>query len=272
IRGCSFHGSVTLGRFSGRAVVDQGVALPTGIYNSTLADCVVGHDALIRDVRLLARYVVSEQAVLFNCGMIVCGDATCCGNGAVIQVGPQARGRHVPVFAELDIEIAAAVARPHECPDLSEQFARVVAAYARRAISTWGVIGPGAVAVNVGRIEGTYLGAGCRLDGASAVADSTLLGGPDEPAPVGPGACGTGCGLQRGAEVGPAAVVERSVLMAHASAGRHAKVSDSLVGPNSALAIGEVTSCLLGPFVGAHHQSLLISLIWPGGRGNVAHG
>ena len=68
------------------------------------------------------------------------------------------------------------------------------------------------------------------------------------------------------------AVVERSVLVEHARVERHGKVQNSVIGPNTEVAAGEVSSCVLGPFVGCHHQSLLISTLWPAGRGNVGYG
>jgi hypothetical protein len=68
------------------------------------------------------------------------------------------------------------------------------------------------------------------------------------------------------------ALVEGSVLTEHSHAERHGKVIGSLVGPNSGIGEGEVTSSLLGPFVGFHHQALLIAALWPEGKGNVAYG
>jgi hypothetical protein len=62
------------------------------------------------------------------------------------------------------------------------------------------------------------------------------------------------------------------VLTEHAHAERHGKVMASIVGPNTGIAEGEVTACLLGPFVGFHHQALLIAAIWPEGKGNIAYG
>src|SRR5262249_6656776 len=58
VRQSSFHGDVVLGGFAGRARVAGGVELPAGVSHSTLIDCVIGHDALVRDVKLLANYVV----------------------------------------------------------------------------------------------------------------------------------------------------------------------------------------------------------------------
>jgi hypothetical protein len=58
----------------------------------------------------------------------------------------------------------------------------------------------------------------------------------------------------------------------HSGAGRQSLVTESLVGPNTHVGGGEVTASFLGPFVGFHHQSLLIAAWWPEGRGNVGYG
>jgi hypothetical protein len=67
-------------------------------------------------------------------------------------------------------------------------------------------------------------------------------------------------------------VVERSVLCEYSRVERHAKVIQSIIGPNSTIAEGEVTSSLIGPFVGFHHQALLIGVVWPEGKGNIGYG
>ena len=61
-------------------------------------------------------------------------------------------------------------------------------------------------------------------------------------------------------------------MLEHASADEHASIEGSAIGPNTTIAKGEVTATLLGPFVGFHHQSLLIAAYWPEGKGNVAYG
>ncbi len=110
------------------------------------------------------------------------------------------------------------------------------------------------------------------MDGATVVEESTLLSGESEPCAVLSGACVSDALLQWGSRVTTLAVVERSVLTEHAHVERHAKVQNSILGPNTAVAQGEVTASLLGPFVAAHHQSLVIAVLWPGGKGNVSHG
>jgi hypothetical protein len=57
----------------------------------------------------------------------------------------------------------------------------------------------------------------------------------------------------------------------HSSVLDGACVTETVLGPDSSIAKGECTHSLLGPFVGFHHQSLLIATCWPLGRGNIAY-
>ena len=62
------------------------------------------------------------------------------------------------------------------------------------------------------------------------------------------------------------------LMFPHASVTSQAKVSDSVLGPDSAVSVGECRHSLLGPHAGFHHQALLIASSWPMGRGNIAYG
>jgi len=272
VRGCSFFGDVILGRFSGDADLPQGASLPTGVYDSTIVDCIIGHEAMVRNVRMLARYVVCEQAVLFDCSSVTSNGICRFGNGKLVRVGPQVGSRDIPVFAEIDLEVATAIAKPATIQGLYDSLTQVIARYAEQVDSPKGIFGRNAVATHVGRIERSYVAAGSLIEGASLISDSTLLGSPDETVRIGTSSTVIESVLQWGSVVGNSAIVERSVLMEHSNVDRHGKVADCIIGPNSSIEVGEATACLIGPFVGAHHQSLMISLVWPEGRGNVAHG
>jgi hypothetical protein len=67
-------------------------------------------------------------------------------------------------------------------------------------------------------------------------------------------------------------VVENSVLCPHVKISIHAKVVHSIIGSYSGVESGECISSLIGPFVGFHHQSLVIATYWPEGKGNVGYG
>jgi NDP-sugar pyrophosphorylase family protein len=272
VQGCRFHGDVVLGRFNDHSALETGVRVPTGVFDSTLADCVIGHNALVRDVKLLANYVVAPGAVVFDCGRVVCQSGTAFGNGAVVPMALQGGGRDVAVYAEIDVAVAAAVVRAGRDQRLKDAYARAVGRYCELATSPRGIIESGARIVHTPSVENAYVGPHARIENATSVAECTLLSSADEPAVIESGAAVRGSLLQWGSRVATMAIVERSVLTEHAHAERHARVTDSLLGPNTAIAAGEVTSCLLGPFVASHHQALLIATFWPEGKGNVGCG
>jgi hypothetical protein len=272
VRGSRLHGDVLLGRFARPVALGDGVSLPSGVVNSTVCDSAIGHDALVQDVRLLAHYVVGPGALVFDCGSVSCGEGTAFGNGAVLAVGPETGGRDVPVYADMDLDGAAAVARSRQRPDLLRPYAALVAEYAGRVRSSRGIVGPAAVVRGTNRVQNAYLGPHARVEGATLLADSTLLSSRDEPAEVHSGACVSRSLLQWGSRVATLAVVERSVLLEHAHAERHAKISGSIVACNSGAEAGEMTASLVGPFVNFHHQALLIGAVWPEGKGNVSYG
>jgi hypothetical protein len=272
VRNCEFRGNVVLGACDEAVELAGGVEAETGLSNSTVVDCVVGNNASVRDVRLLANYVVCERAVVADCGRITCSPGTTFGNGARVPVALEGGGRDIEMFAELTVELAAAVVRPGTLRPELEGYRRAVAEYQARVTSKRGVIGAGARLWSVSRIEDSFVGPGSRIDGAACIVRSTLLGTADEPVVVESGAQVTDSLLQWGCRATGAAIVERSVLIEQARVERQGKVQCSVLGPNTEVAAGEVCSCLLGPFVGCHHQSLLISTLWPAGRGNVGYG
>ena len=68
------------------------------------------------------------------------------------------------------------------------------------------------------------------------------------------------------------AIVSSAFMCAASHVERHGKLLNSVLGPCSGAAEGKISSLLVGPFVGFHHQALLIACFWPAGRGNIGYG
>ncbi|MFL5245594.1 MAG: DUF4954 family protein [Gemmataceae bacterium] len=272
VRQSVFQGDVVLGRFAGQVNLAANVEAPAGVYASTVADCVIGNDALVQDVRLLANVVVGEGALLFDCGRIVCEGETTFGNGFDLPLAIETGGREVPVHAEIDVGLAEIIALRRSDTALLTRHRQAVADYAARVRSTKTIIEREAVIRHTPHVRNSYIGPHAVIDGATLVADTTLLSNREEPARIESRACVTESILQWGAVVRTLAIVERSVLTEHSSVERHGKVMGSLLGPGTGVAEGEVAASLVGPLVGFHHQALLIAALWPEGRGNVSHG
>jgi hypothetical protein len=271
--GNTFHGICVLGSFTEESTrAAEGVSLPSGVFDSVIVDSEIADHCLIRNVGILSRMIVQEGAVLYGTGELSAAGDCGFGNGIPIPVGPETGGREVLSFAELTIPLAEAVAKRRSDAAFLGRYAQFIREYTAACTLSFGITGRGAVVRFSGKIRCSYIGDAAVIDGACLIENSTILSSPKEPVRITSGAIVRNSCVQWGCEATTGAIVDNSVLTEHSHAERQAKVTNSIIGPNSDIGEGEITSCLVGPFVASHHQSLLIAALWPEGKGNVAHG
>src|SRR5262249_29425426 len=152
-----------------------------GLYQATVADCVIGHEALVHEVQLLAKCVVGEGVVLLGCGSVTCEGRTAFGNELVLPLAIETGGREVPAFAELAIDVAAVIARCRAQRDLLREYTEIVRDYRERAECPRAILERGAVVRHTPKLQNTYVGPAALIDGATLLTDSTLLSSAEEP-------------------------------------------------------------------------------------------
>ncbi len=269
----AFQGRCCLGKFSGTGTrTGESFGLQAGIYRSTIINSEIGNGCVIHDAGIVSNCVVHEGAVLLKNGSISASDKCSYGNGVEIAVGNETGGREILSYADLTIPVAEAVAKRRSDKDFINEYKGFIERYVEKCTAPIGYIGKDAVVKNTGTIEDAYIGDGVIVIGATLIKNCTLLATPEEKTEISHGAYVKDSCVQWGSEVTSMAIVDKSVLCEHSHVERHGKVTMSIIGPNTGVAEGEVTSCLLGPFVGFHHQSMLIAGIWPEGKGNIAYG
>lgn len=268
-----FMGEVELGLFRNHDLeLGDGVTMSSGVYSSVVKDCVIGDDALVYNVGMLANSSVGPRAVVASTRFVSCRGRTTYGNGRNLMVGIEIGGRQVHVFAEIDVALADAIARHRADTELQGRFVKFALSYAEAAAHNRTLIEEGARVVNAGRVVDAYIGPWAIVDNALKVEESTILSGRDEPTRILDGTYVNQSIVQWGARVASGGQVDRSVICEHAGADRAGRVLHSVIGPNTHIAGGEVTASVVGPFVGFHHQALLIAALWPEGRGYVGYG
>ncbi len=268
---CNFSGSIYLGVFSKELTLDKTIPWKAGLYNSTIINCVIRDEVVIKDINLLANYYVDSGSLLLHCNQISCDDSATYAIGSQLVVANETGGREVPTFPEMTIDFARQVATNRE-PKFLENLNQQIDEYKRKTKSTLGYIGKNVMIKNTSSIYNTFLGENAKIKNALAMENSLLLSSPVEQTVVSDGAWIRNSILQWGAQVDTMAIIDHSFLCEHSHAERHAKITQSIIGPNTGIAEGEVTSCLCGPFIGFHHQALLIAAFWPEGKGNVGYG
>ncbi len=269
----AFQGSCRLGILDGTRVgIDGSFFLPAGIYRSTIINSEIGNGCVIHDAGIISNCVVRDGAALVKNGSISASGACSFGNGVEIAVGNETGGREILSYAELTVPVAEAVAKKRSDKKFLDDYREFIGRYLERCTAPSGYIGKNAIIRNSSTIEDSYVGDGVVIIGATLIKNCTLLATPEEKTEISDGAFVRDSCVQWGSEVSSMALVDKSVLCEHSHVERHGKVTLSVIGPNTGIAEGEVTSCLLGPFVGFHHQSMLIAGIWPEGKGNIAYG
>ncbi|AXA37378.1 MAG: DUF4954 family protein [Candidatus Hydrogenedentota bacterium] len=268
-----FFGDVYLGKFQADEIeADKGVKFPAGVYHSVVCDSVISDDALIHNVGVLSNYVVGPKAVVMNCKTVSATPGTAFGNGVEMSIAIETGGREVLSYAELTIPVAEKVTKNRDNKELLAEYADFVAKYVEAVKSPKGIIEEGAKVLNTAKVVNVYVGPYAVIDNATKVSEATLLSNKEEKTEVLDGSWVVKSILQWGCEVASMAIVDSSVCTEHSHVERHGKVTQSILGPNTGIAEGEVTASLCGPFVGFHHQSLLIAALWPEGKGNVGYG
>lgn len=240
------------------------VVLAGEVYGSVLEDVVVGPGAVVDGCPLVRRTVIGARAVV-RASSLDCSSPTTFGVGATIKAGLETPGREIRIWDTMTLGEGERYLSDASLRD-------EVDALVRALVFDRTVIGPGASVINVPWIDRTWLGPATEVRGALKVDGCATLSSSAEPVTIGAGVQLKDSLLQWGAEVDSAAQISQSILLEHSGAERQALVTESLIGPNTTVGGGEVTASFLGPFVGFHHQSLLIAAWWPEGRGNVGYG
>lgn len=259
-----------------RCVIGANVTL----HASRISNSTIDHGARVTNCSLIEGYIVGPNAVIENSRLEHSG-TTCFGNDIEISIGNELAARKTPIYSELSCEYLCEEAQNRTAVRLSQEEEHRAHNYRSSMTSDLAVVGAEAEVVSVSTLRSCFIDDGIRLEGASLIEFSTFRSrsGVDtrkaEKSPhlsAGHGVIVRSSHIQEGAAVLDRAQVVRSLLGRDAIVSSGASVTDSVVCRRSEIARGEVTSCLVGPLVNMHHQSLLIATVWPRGRGNMGSG
>jgi hypothetical protein len=221
---------------------------------------------------MIANYHIGDYAIVQGCGNLLCTGSTSFGNDQRASLGIESPLRMTAFFAEIDVETAAHVAGRRDDLELQASYEQAVCDYRRQATSSVGIIEAFASVKHTAKLVNVFVGAHAVIDSATWLENCTILSNAKEVTCVASGAIIKNSIIQWGSRIESHALVEQSICCEHSYVDSHGKVSSSLIGPNSGISSGECLFSLLGPFIGFHHQSLLIATYWPSGKGTVGYG
>lgn len=265
-----FYGSCVLGKFSGRDIdCGDNIFLPTGIYNTIICNSEIGSESLAESCGIISNYIISPGTALFHVKNISSSENVN-GSGSIsINIGPETGERRLTVFAEMNLTILNELLRK-ECD--RETYEKFIKAYRDDSALNCGLIGEGCIIRNTISITDSIITSGTVVSGAGIIDSSIITGDNDNPAYIGYGAEIKNSAIQQGCRISSMALIHNSLIMENSECEKKCIISSSITGPGSSIGEAEITSSFTGPLTSAHHHSLLIAAIWPGGRGNIGYG
>lgn len=273
IRRVDFAGRCLVGAVGGPDVeLDGGVLVRAGIRDASLRDCVVGDRVVLAHCPVVHRADIQRDSVLVDCGMVAGGGLEAMGLDRAIAFGPETGGRSLAVFPGATSAQLAWLAERLGDAALQEAYRELCRRLCGRVRRSTVLVGAGSRLWRVGRILRSALAPGTCAYGAAAIEDCVLAGTPESPVRVGDGVFLARASANPGVRITGAAQCRDAHFCEASSVRDNGIVESAIVGENSSLGAGEVRHAFVGPFVAAHHQSLLIAVDWPGGRGNVGYG
>jgi Domain of unknown function (DUF4954) len=263
IRRCTFSGIIIISLLTGAIDEIDGAVMPSGLYDTFFAGkCFISRSCRVSSTSIVSNVFLGFGAGIVNCGSVTCDIPTC--EPLTITVGPETGGRCVIVSAGMNfLTICEQIFRSKAFVGVSD--------YKKVFQTEYSVIGDNTTIFKCDRVRNSYLGPKCRIS-SSNLDCCTLSSSIANPIVVSAGARLSHCIMNESTSASNGCLAEFLYMSENSSIGDCARIAHCVLGPDSSVAGGECHSSLLGPFVGFHHQSLLIASVWPQGRGNIAYG
>ena len=243
-----------------------------GLYDSIIeGDSWIGDNCLVMQSTLLRRCFLHSCCIIIRCAAVGSTGLVDCQR-LELSVGPESDVSHSSRYISATVESSYSHVVKQA---FSKQFQNAEEFKAQKHFST---VIAAAILFNCVEVRNCIIGDplhaastividSCRISNCCIISSST------------PGALTTlkqsslqRCIIHTPCTVGDNCTLERVLLFECSSVKDGAFVSNSVIGPDAGIAQGECHHSLLGPFVGFHHQSLLIATCWPLGRGNLGYG
>jgi hypothetical protein len=258
IRNVTFAGRVALGDTTGSVTIG-GTALPCGVYNATLADCVIGPAVRIANVHtLLAGYEIEEGACIQDIGLLVAEPGTPFGNDIEVDVVNEAGGRGTVIFNRLTAQVAFLNAMHRHDPAFVSALRKLIDAEHAATAPKTGRVGRGATITGCGSIKNVIVGPFARIEGTVALENGTVNSCEEHPTVLGQGVHAREFIIAEGARVDSGAMLDKVFVGQGVKMGKQYSAENSLFFANCEAFHGEGVALFAGPYTVTHHKSTLL--------------
>lgn len=259
IKNVSFSGDIFLGVFNKSFLVANEKPRKSGIYNSTIHNCIIEDDVYINGIGVqIANYIINKKTIIENIGSLVATRNSTFGNGVNAQVLNEDGGREVPIYNELSSHTAYFLTFYRHKPKFIENIKQIIEKYSEERKNHLGYIGESVHLTNCQDIKDVCFGDYSVVSGATKLNNGTINSCKLAPTIVGSGVIAENFIIQEGASVIDNSIVTNSLIGQSVKIGKQYSIDNSLFFANSQGFHGEACSVFAGPFTATHHKSTLL--------------
>jgi NDP-sugar pyrophosphorylase family protein len=258
-----FSGQIRMGAFDEDIVEHDGMVAYSGIRHATLHNVTVGDGCLIENVgSFISNYQIGDQCYIRNIGSMQTTGTSAFGNGVVVNALKEDGTSAFPICAGLPAPVAYMMATTSENDEeelaLRKGLQALVRTEAEHHTSDCGQVGDGAFICDVHQMVNVNVGSGCVVNGASRLANGSLLNEGGKACSVGTDVIAQDFILSGGASLDNGAILTRCFVGQGSYVGNRFTATDTFIASNCHFENGEACSVFAGPYTVSHHKNTLL--------------
>lgn len=235
-----------------------------GLFNSRIENCTISYNTLIRNAGLISNYDIDDNCIIENCVSIRMDGKSSFGNGVIVSVHNEAGGREVPIYDELNAQIAYILCFYRHYKNsgivnhIIDNIKHKYTATGRGRICNFCKLN------GCGEIVNVNIRPACTVNGATLLENGTIGndGNKDNANQaqtiIGNGVIARNFILLGNSHIHSAAILENCFVGEAVEIGKQFSAQDCLIFNNSQFFHGEACSVFAGPFTVSHHKSTLL--------------
>jgi hypothetical protein len=255
----TFSGTVVLGEFGTPISTSTGIPKRSGIYNAHIHNCVVESGCFISSVHNhIANYTIEQNVFIENVTTIEVIGKSSFGNGTLVPVLSEERGRELPIFKELTAQMAYLLVFYRHRPKLIKKLFELIDIETEKQSSTSATISQNTSIINCGTITNVEIGEFAEIDGALRLNNGTINSSEIAPVKIGNGVIADNFIISEGSKLLDRTTVDTCFIGEGGELAKEFSADNSLFFSNFIGHHGEASSVFAGPHTATHHKSTLL--------------
>lgn len=259
LQNVEFIGQIELGATGSLVNSETGLTRYSGIYNAKLINCSIGDHCYIANIGAdIANYHIHDHAYIENVHILATTQKSSFGNGTRVTVINESGGRMVPIYAELNAQIAFIFTCFPEKTEMCSHLSDMVDEFTKEHSFHRGTIGKHVRIENCGSIRNVMIGEYAKLNGVANIENGTILGSKSQPVFIGVGVIAKDFIIQEGSILDSFAIIDKCFVGQGVKIAKQFSAENCCIFANSEMLHGEACSIFAGPFTVSHHKSTLL--------------